>query len=102
MPVYASWAAAQLARCLIERGDLAQAEHYTAEAMHKAGLPLTHYELRLAQAELAVARQDPDALLVATEALTLAEVGGHTSSATRLRQIVAMCNGGNPEIRACS
>jgi tetratricopeptide (TPR) repeat protein len=89
MPVYSSWAAAQLARCLIERGELAEAERYTAEAMHKAGLPLTHYELRLAQAELAVARQDPDALTVARQALALAELGGHPSRASRLRQLVA-------------
>jgi hypothetical protein len=47
------------------------------------------YESRLARAELAIARGDPDATATAAQALALAEEGGHLFSASRLRQLLA-------------
>lgn len=87
MPIFSAWAAACLARLLVARGDLAQAHRYVAQAMAEAGIPLTQYEARLAQAELAVARGDPDALEITAEALALAEGGSHLASAARLREL---------------
>jgi tetratricopeptide (TPR) repeat protein len=88
MPIYTSWAAANLALLLIERGDLAQAEQFVRRAMDEAGIPLTQYEPRLAQVELAIARRDPEAMRLAAHALTLAEAGGHMLSAARLRDLI--------------
>lgn len=88
MPIYTSWAAANLALLLIERGDLAQAEQFVRRAMDDAGIPLTQYEPRLAQVELAIARHDPEAMRLAAHALALAESGGHMLSAVRLRELI--------------
>jgi hypothetical protein len=88
MPIYTSWAAANLALLLIERGDLDQAEQFVRRAMDDAGIPLTQYEPRLAQVELAIARTDPEAMRLAAHALKLAETGGHMSSALRLKELM--------------
>jgi hypothetical protein len=46
------------------------------------------FEARLALAELATARGDPDAAETVAEALALAEEAGHLFSANRLRQLL--------------
>jgi DNA-binding SARP family transcriptional activator len=86
MPIFASWSGARLASVLIAQGDLAAAESCVNRALAEA-IPLTEYEARLARAELAVARGDPEAHAIATEALELAEAGGHLLSAGRLTQL---------------
>jgi tetratricopeptide (TPR) repeat protein len=88
MPIYTSWAASNLALLLIERGDLPQAELFVRRAMEDAGIPLTQYEPRLAQVELALARRDPEAMRLAAYALELAESGGHMMSAVRLHTLI--------------
>ncbi|MGH2707342.1 MAG: ATP-binding protein, partial [Actinomycetota bacterium] len=90
MPIFSAWAAACLALLLVARGDLAQAQLYVARAMAEAGIPLIQYEARLAQAELAVACGDPDALRITAEALALAEGGSHLTSAARLRELARL------------
>jgi DNA-binding SARP family transcriptional activator/DNA-binding transcriptional ArsR family regulator len=87
MPIYWSWGAARLACVLIAQGDLTAAESWVKRALAEA-IPLTQYEARLANAELAVVRADPDARMIAAEALELAEAGGHLLSATRLKELL--------------
>jgi DNA-binding SARP family transcriptional activator len=87
MPIFTSWAGARLASVLIAQGHLAAAESCVNRALADA-IPLTQYEARLAIAELAVARADPKALAIATEAFELAETGGHLLSAARLRELI--------------
>jgi len=52
------------------------------------GTPFAHYEGRLAEAQLAAARGDPETGAIAAEALALAESGGHLDSARRLRALM--------------
>jgi hypothetical protein len=77
---------------LVARGALA-----AAQALLDADLPgtLMDHEVRLARAELAVARGDPDASRVTAEALALAEEGGHLLSAGRLRHLLASLPAGS-------
>ncbi len=97
MPIYSSWAAARLACVLIAQGDLAAAEPWVTRAQAEA-IPLTQYEARLAGAELAIVRGDPHAHALATEALALAEAGGHLLSAARLRELVRAVTPTVPEL----
>ncbi len=85
LPLFSPWVAARLASVLIARGALG-----AAEALLAGPLPgtLMDYEARLARAELAVARGDPDASRTTAEALALAEEAGHLLSAGRLRQLL--------------
>jgi hypothetical protein len=73
---------------MIARGDLSTAEHYVTKALSE-GTPMTHYEARLARAELAVARGDTDAQAVVLEMLDLAQAGNLGVIAARLRVLAA-------------
>ena len=95
LPIFSSWAASGLASVLIVRGDLAAAEPYVARAV-RDGTSLPHYDARLVRTELAIATGDPAARCLATEALQLAEDGGHLQSAGRLRALLSS-SGGHPE-----
>ena len=66
------------------------AASFAAESFVAHPLPRTlmDFEARLARAELAVARGDPDAAETTARALALAEEAGHLFSASRLRQLV--------------
>jgi tetratricopeptide (TPR) repeat protein len=92
LPLFSPWVAARLASVLVARGAPAG-----AEALLAGPLPgtLMDYEARLARAELAVARGDPDASRVTAEALALAEEGGHLLSAGRLRRLLASLPAGS-------
>jgi hypothetical protein len=59
LPIFSGWAAAGLASTLVRSGDLDAAEGYV-DQVFREGTPTTHYEGRLAEVELAVARQDPE------------------------------------------
>jgi tetratricopeptide (TPR) repeat protein len=87
-PLFATWAAARLARLLIGQGRLDEGTRYVAEATRE-GPALGQYEARLAQAELAVARGDDDAPGIVAEALEQAQAGGHVLSAHRLEQLAS-------------
>lgn len=88
LPLFGCWAAARLALVLIGQGRSAEAEPHVAWALER-GPALGHYEARLARAELAAARADPDATAIATDALTRAQAGGHLAGTARLRQLRA-------------
>jgi len=92
LPIFSGWAAAGLASTLVRSGDLDAAEGYV-DQVFREGTPTTHYEGRLAEVELAVARQDPEAASLAARALDLAEDGGLLQSAARLRCLLAACAG---------
>jgi DNA-binding SARP family transcriptional activator/tetratricopeptide (TPR) repeat protein len=84
---FESWAAARLASVLVAQGDLQAAETHVTRAL-TVGTPFAHYEGRLAEVQLAVARGDPQAGAIAAEALALAESGGHLDSSRRLRALM--------------
>lgn len=86
VPTFLSFAAARLARVLASRGELEAAQRYTSMAM-EAGSPFALFEARLAQAELAAARGDPEAPAIAAEALRTAIQEGHHLSAPRLTEL---------------
>lgn len=86
MPLHGATAAAHLAQVLIRRGDLDAAEPLVDWALAN-GLPASRHEARLARAELAAARGEPDAAAIAQEALALAEAGGYLVRASRLREL---------------
>jgi len=88
LPIFSSWAAAGLASVLMVRGDPAGAGPYVARAL-RDGTPITHYDARLVEAEIAIALDDPAAPRLVEEALKLAESGGHLQSAGRLRALLA-------------
>ncbi|MGH3518273.1 MAG: tetratricopeptide repeat protein, partial [Haloechinothrix sp.] len=85
-PLFASWAAARIAMIRVARGDPAGAEPYVTRALGQ-GPPLAHYEARLARAELAAARHEPDASAIARDALARAEEGGHLVAVARLTEL---------------
>lgn len=68
LPHFESFAAARLASVLIGRGKLSEAEPMVARAL-ATGLPLSLYEARLAQAQLAAARDDPGSQGLIAQAL---------------------------------
>lgn len=84
IPFTFSIAAGRLASLLAGRGDADSAAHYAALALAH-GSELSHYEPRLVQAEIAVARGEPEALTLAADALASAEGGGYRASASRAR-----------------
>jgi DNA-binding SARP family transcriptional activator/predicted negative regulator of RcsB-dependent stress response len=86
LPIFFSWAAARLASVLVACGNLSEAEAWVSHALKEA-TPLTLYEARVSQAELAFARGDPDASRIADEARILAEAGGHLLSAAQLKKL---------------
>jgi Flp pilus assembly protein TadD len=88
VPYHWSQCANGLARLLIARGELAEAEPLVARSLAE-GLPLTAYEARLAQVELHAARGDPTTRPLAREALALADQGGYLVVVPRLRALTA-------------
>lgn len=92
MPIFSSLAASGLASVLIARGDLSSAERYVTQALTE-GTAWTHYFARVARAELAVARADPDAYAITLEALALAEDGGDLVGAARLDELAGKARG---------
>ena len=93
IPLFSSFAASGLARVLISRGDLGQAEQHVVRALAE-GPPMALYDARLAAVELAVAAGDPGACELAADALRLAEAGGHRLSIPRLNELVQQLRGG--------
>ncbi len=88
MPLFATWAAARLASCLVRAGRLEEAEAALGRGRPDLA-PLGAFEARLAEAELRAARGDDDVLEFAEAAARIAEDGGHVVSAIRLRAISA-------------
>ncbi len=88
LTLFSSWAAAQLALTEIARGDLAAAAPLADRALAE-GPALAHFEARLARAELACARRQPDAAAVAADAARRARAGGHLVSVPRLEELAA-------------
>ena len=84
IPFVFSLAAGRLASVCVARGDLASAAVYASQALAQ-GNPLSHYEPRLVQAEIAIARGEPGGMRLAAEALAAAESGGYLASASRAR-----------------
>lgn len=84
--LFASWASARLALIHVALGDLSGAESFVARALAE-GPELAQFEARLAQAELAAAREDPEAPSIFRDALRAAETGGHAVSVARLTEL---------------
>jgi DNA-binding SARP family transcriptional activator/class 3 adenylate cyclase len=76
--------AAFLSSLLVERGNLEEAERYANDALG-GGIGLADFESRLVLAEVALARDDPEAERLAAEALSLADAGGYRFSPARQR-----------------
>ncbi len=83
LSLFASWASARIATIRIARRDLSAAEPFVVRALRE-GPGLAQFEARLARAELAAARDEPDAVVIARDALARAEAGGHLASVARL------------------
>jgi tetratricopeptide (TPR) repeat protein len=88
LSLFAGWAAARIALVLLAGGDPTAARPFVARALAE-GPELSRYEGRLAQAELAVASNDPEAGRIVAEARSRAEEGGHLQSAHRLTELQA-------------
>ncbi len=86
--LFASWAAARCALVLVALGRLGEAEVLVRRALAE-GPPLGHFEGRLAEVELAVARSDPRARELASQALRLADVAGVRQGRDRLEAALA-------------
>jgi hypothetical protein len=84
IPFTFSIAAGRLASLLAGKGDLNSAALYAGQALAQ-GTELSHYEPRLVQAEIAAARGEPGALILAAEALAAAASGGYRASTSRAR-----------------
>jgi DNA-binding SARP family transcriptional activator len=84
VPYHWSHCANGLARLLIARGELDEAEPLVTRSLAE-GLPLTAYEARAAQVELLAARGVEAARSLAREAMALAEQGGCLAVVPRLR-----------------
>jgi class 3 adenylate cyclase len=76
--------AATLASVLVEQGQLEEAERYAIEA-RVGGIGIAEFESSLVLAEVALARGDPEAGRLATEALAFADAGGYLLSPVRQR-----------------
>jgi DNA-binding SARP family transcriptional activator len=81
--LFASWAAARVALVLISLDRLAEAAPLVQRALAE-GPPLGHFEARLAEVELAAARNDPAASELARSALEQADDAGMRQSRERL------------------
>jgi DNA-binding SARP family transcriptional activator/tetratricopeptide (TPR) repeat protein len=84
--LFASWAAARCALVLVALGRLDDAGPLVARALGD-GPPLGHYEGRLAEVELAAAREDPKTAELALETLRRADGGGMRQGRERLVQL---------------
>jgi DNA-binding SARP family transcriptional activator/class 3 adenylate cyclase len=76
MPPVLSLATSSLAAVLIADGDLTGAEQYAREALATGIHAFSQFEARLALAEIALLRNEPDADEMAAEALSRAEAHG--------------------------
>jgi DNA-binding SARP family transcriptional activator len=85
-PLFASWACARTGLVRLALGDPDGAEPYVLRALDE-GPPLAHYEARLARANLAAARHEPDAAAIARDALERAMEGGHLVGVPRLTEL---------------
>jgi len=85
VPMFTSWAASRLALVRLARGDT-DVGHYVAQALAQ-GPPLSQFDARLAQVELAAARGDPAAPRLARVALDLAQRAGHLVNVPRLHSL---------------
>jgi DNA-binding SARP family transcriptional activator/tetratricopeptide (TPR) repeat protein len=86
LQLFASWAAARAALVALELGRPDRASPLVARAL-ALGPQLGHYEARLAEVELAVARGDDGCPGLAAAALERARAGGHAVSVPRLEQL---------------
>ncbi len=85
MPVFKGLALARLALVLTKAGRFDEARPLAKLALAE-GTPLSTFEARLAQAELAAAEGRPEQAIV-LQSLAMAESDGHLESAARLRQL---------------
>jgi tetratricopeptide (TPR) repeat protein len=83
LTLFASWAASRQALVALAAGSTAGVAAWVAHAL-AVGPPLGHYEARLAEVRLAVARGDPATEALATAAAELARSGGHRASLAEL------------------
>ena len=81
--LFASWAAARAALVLVSLGKLDEAAPLVDRALAE-GPPLGHFEARLAEVELAAARNDPTTPELARNALRQADDAGMRQSRERL------------------
>ncbi len=81
--LFASWAAARSALVLVELGQLTRAASMVEQALRE-GPPIGHYEGRLAEVELAAAREDPRTPALARAALDAADSAGVAQGRDRL------------------
>jgi tetratricopeptide (TPR) repeat protein len=86
LPIFISLAAAGLASVFLARHNLGAAQAYATRALEE-GTEFTRYDARLVHAQIAVARGDPNDSDIVSEALALAEAGGHLLSAAQLREL---------------
>jgi tetratricopeptide (TPR) repeat protein len=86
LPIFISLAAAGLASVFLARHNLGAAQAYATRALEE-GTEFTRYDARLVHAQIAVARGDPNDSEIVSEALALAEAGGHLLSAAQLREL---------------
>jgi DNA-binding SARP family transcriptional activator/DNA-binding transcriptional ArsR family regulator len=84
--LFASWAAARCALVLIALARLDEAAPLVARAFAD-GPPLGRYEARLAEVELAVARGDATAAMLAAKALRRADAAGMRQGRARLVEL---------------
>lgn len=92
LDLFACWAAARAAMVLVALGDPDAARPLVRQALAQ-GPPLGHFEARLAQVELAVAGEDPDAVRLAADALALAKAAGALQGTERLTELAAAVPG---------
>jgi hypothetical protein len=84
--LFASWAAARSALVLTELGRPDEAAPLVRRALAE-GPPLGHFEARLAEVELAVARGDQHVLTLVAAALRRADEAGVRQGRDRLAQL---------------
>ncbi len=92
LELFHAWAAARAALASVALGRLDEAESLVAEAL-ATGPALGHYEGRLAQVELALARGDEGVSALADAALRQAEAGGLLAHRARLIAVRASRGG---------
>jgi tetratricopeptide (TPR) repeat protein len=98
LPIFISLASAGLASVFLARHNLGAAEAYATRAFEE-GTEFTRYGARLVRAQIAVARGDPNASEIVSEALTLAEAGGHLLSGAQLKELARILGARLPHDR---
>ncbi len=74
---------------LVAQGTLGEAEQLVTQTL-ATDTRHAHHSARLARAELAAARGDPEASAIAAQALALAEAAGHLDAAAKLRPLLSL------------